>query len=176
MIPLNLKTTSGRCGPLPLGRNDDVSDVVIPTDVHADGLFTRPALRDRACCAGDEGQQLPLPVFNIEEGAGPQPVVPASSWPASVLNLRTTSGGCAPRPVAQPSVGVVDIPTYGQAEIVWTRPPLRDRACCAGDDGEEVPRPIFTYSTDCRYIALEDEEGLFALEDESGYIALQCAH
>lgn len=176
MIPLNLKTTSGRCSPLPLGRNDDVSDIVIPTDVHAGGLFTRPPLRDRACCAGDDGETQAQLVFNLDEGPGSEPVIPPASWPAGTLNLRTTSGGCAPIPLVLPSVGVMDMPAFGQIDIAWTRPPLRDRACCAGDDGEEVPRPIFTYTTDCRYIALEDDLGLFALEDESGYIALECAH
>lgn len=175
MIPLNLKTTSGRCQPLPLGNNSDVSGIVIPTGVHAGSLFTRPPLRDRACCAGDDGQAQPEPVFSIEEGAGPEPVSQPSSWPAGVLNLRTTSGGCTPLPVAQPSVGVVNIPASGNVSILWTRPPLRDRACCAGDDGQEVSLPIFIYNTGCRYFGLEDGQGLFALEDESGYIALECA-
>lgn len=175
MIPLNLKTTPGRCQPLPLGKNSDVSGIVIPTDVHAGSLFTRPPLRDRACCAGDDGEALPEPVFSIEEGAGPQPLILAPSWPAGTLNLRTTSGGCAPIPLVPPSVGTVEIPMSGGVTILWTRPPLRDRACCAGDDGEEVSRPIFIYATGCRYIALEDGQGLFALEDESGYIALECA-
>jgi hypothetical protein len=59
--------------------------------------------------------------------------------------------------------------------ISWTRPPLRDRACCSGDAGEQYPQPVFTVETNCMYIALETGEGYFALEDESGYFALECA-
>lgn len=175
MIPLNLKTTSGRCAPLALGQNAAIPEFTIPTDVHSGVAFSRPPLSDRACCAGDDGSPQPEPYFPIEEGAGPQPSIPDPSWQVGTLNLRSNTGRSAPLSLSQPAIPDITIPDGINAAIAYTRPPIRDRACCAGDDGEQSPQPYFTISEECRYIALEDELGLFALEDESGYFALECA-
>lgn len=256
MIPLNLKTGAGRCAPLALGQNAAIPEFTIPTDVHSGVAFSRPPLAARACCSGDDGTSVAVPYFPIEEGAGPQPVVPDPSWSVSTLNLSTNAGRCAPLGLPQPELPDITIPTGvhmstlfsrpplaeraccsgddgtatavpyfstvtgdgpapvapdvdwspgvlnlrtangrraplgmpqpelgdvteiagAEITIAWTRPPLRDRSCCSGDDGETVATPYFTVTlSECMYIALEDELGLFALEDESGYFALECA-
>ncbi len=180
MIPLNLKTNAGRCAPLALGQNAAIPEFTIPTDLHSGVAYTRPPIADRACCAGDDGTEVPAPYFTPTEGEGPQLVVPDPSWSASTLNLRTNAGRCAPlalnlQSAAAVSTSLRDV-TGDSVEVIYTRPPLRDRACCAGDDGEQEPMPIFIVIPGCQYIALEDDEGLFALEDESGYFALECAH
>lgn len=171
---LNLRSNTGRCAPLALGRQE-LPDITIPTGVFASAAFSRPPISDRACCAGDGGNEVATPYFGISEGEAPPPVIPDVDWAPGVLNLRTANGRCAPLSLAQPEVGSLT-PTDGvDVSVAWTRPPLRDRACCAGDDGEAYPTPYFVLTTQCQYIALEDELGLFALEDESGYFALECA-
>jgi hypothetical protein len=175
VIPLNLKTASGRCAPLALGQNAAIPEFTIPADVHSALAFTRPPITDRACCSGDDGDAQAAPYFTPTEGEGPQPVVPDPSWLVSTLNLRSNTGRCAPLAMAQPTVPEFSVSDLDVASIAWTRPPLTDRACCSGDDGDSLPQPYFTVSEGCRYIALEDGFGFFALEDESGYLALECA-
>jgi hypothetical protein len=180
VIPLNLKTTSGRCAPLALGQNAAIPDFTIPEDVHSALAYIRPPIADRACCAGDDGNAQATPYFTPTEGEGPQPVVPDPSWSASTLNLRSNAGRCAPLALnlqsAVATSTALNSVVGDTVEIIYTRPPIRDRACCAGDDGEEQPQPIFVLTVGCMYIALEDGVGLFALEDESGYFALECAN
>jgi hypothetical protein len=180
VIPINLKTNAGRCAPLALGQNAAIPEFTIPTDLHSGVAYTRPPIADRACCAGDDGNEVAAPYFTPTEGEGPQPVVPDPSWSASTLNLRTNAGRCAPLAMSLHSPVAVspDLRSVvgDSVEIIYTRPPIRDRACCSGDYGEQEPQPIFVVTVGCQYIALEDAEGFFALEDESGYFALECAN
>lgn len=171
---LNLSTGSGRCAPLALGQQQ-LPDITIPTGVHMSTLFSRPPLADRVCCAGDDGDAVATPYFSTVAGDAPAPVIPDADWSPGVLNLRTANGRCAPLGMPQPEPGDLIDTDGAEVSIAWSRPPLRDRACCAGDDGETSPAPYFVLSTQCMYIALEDGLGYFALEDESGYFALECA-
>lgn len=174
MIPLNLKTNTGRCAPLAFQQSADLSGIVIPDLEHAALAYTRPPLADRACCSGDDGSAEPQPQFSVEEGAPTPPSIPAASWPVGMLNLRTNTGRCAPLAFRPPEVAV-EMTENANISISYTRPPLRERGCCTGDDEDQVPQVIFTVDAECRYIALEDEFGFFALEDETGYFARECA-
>ena len=174
MIPLNLKTNRGRCAPLALQQAQDLSGIVIPDDSQAALLYSRPPLAERACCSGDDSDSETAPQFSVEDGAPTPPPIPDFTHPISALNLKSASGRCSPLAINPAAMSMVEVDN-SMVEISYTRPPLRERACCSGDDEDVGIQVVYSVISECRYIALEDELGFIALEDESGYFALECA-
>jgi hypothetical protein len=65
MIPLNLKTSHGRCAPLALQQVvPEMPPPELPTDVVV-VTYTRPPLDERGCCSGDDEDAVPTPVFTV---------------------------------------------------------------------------------------------------------------
>lgn len=168
---INLRTNTGRCIPIALPQDCEITIPSSPPTQAGIARFTRPPLASRSCCAGDTGSHAQVS-FSVGDYTPPAPPAPVPVG----LNLRTTTGHCQPLPSPQ-ECEAGDLPYVGSASVVvrFTRPPLSSRACCSGDQ-QRSPVPYFdlTIST-CEHIELENSLGLFALENGLGTFLLECA-